>query len=91
MLFSPFALVTSAVSALFFVVDVLRLHLLSRGCFGLGAVHALRGVCAFSALRPNRVRQRLLTVAPHTTHRAGPQSAVQQVGSLDKVFRFISM
>jgi multiple sugar transport system substrate-binding protein len=33
-------------------------------------------------------RQRLLTVTPHTTHRAGPQWAVQQVGSLDEVFLF---
>ena len=36
--------------------------------------------------------QRLLAPSPHTTHRAGPQWAVQQVGSLDEVllgFQFV--
>ena len=28
--------------------------------------------------------QEFLTPSPHTTHRAGPQWAVQQVGSLDE-------
>jgi hypothetical protein len=36
-------------------------------------------------------RQRLLTVAPHTTHHAGPQWAVQQVGSLDEAFPFFAV
>ena len=36
-------------------------------------------------------RQRLLTVAPHTTHRAGPQWAVQQVGTLDEVLPALAL
>ncbi|AGX87308.1 hypothetical protein Cenrod_1216 [Candidatus Symbiobacter mobilis CR] len=42
-------------------------------------------------MRPNRVAKSLEFLPPgsHTTHRAGPQWAVQQVGSLDEVLRFL--
>ena len=36
-------------------------------------------------------RQRVLSVAPHTTHRAGPQWAVQQVGTLDEVLPALAL
>jgi hypothetical protein len=67
MSFLPLALVTSAVSALYFVVADLCVHLLSRGRFGFRALHVAvgsrvvgwvlfmgcAGVCAFSAPQPN--------------------------------------
>jgi len=68
MSFLPLALVTSAVAALFFAVVVLCLHLLTRCCFGLGAVHGLRSVCAFLAPPPNPAVKRdaaLVRVAPY--------------------------
>ncbi|AGX86193.1 hypothetical protein Cenrod_0058 [Candidatus Symbiobacter mobilis CR] len=55
-------------SDFFIAVVVLRLNLLSRCCFGLGAVHGLRGVCTFSAPPPNPAVKRdtaLKRVAPY--------------------------
>jgi hypothetical protein len=48
----PPAFIVCAVSALYFAVDALCVRLLFRGCFGLGAIHGLRGVCPFSAPPP---------------------------------------
>ena len=68
MLFLPLALVTSAVAALYFVVASLCGRVLSRDCFGLGAVHGLRSVCTFLAPQPNPAVKRdaaLVRVAPY--------------------------
>ena len=68
MLFLQLAFVTSEVSAIILAVVVICLHLLFRSCFGLGAVHGLRGMCTFSAPPPNPAVKRdvaLKRVAPY--------------------------